>query len=427
MTSYSLNSDQIEKISFSLPAGWIPLHPIKENNNKPSIATAEMASKALEKAAGLIQFSNNQLMGNKISIIVDDGTRPTPVKDILPVLLKNLKQKNATEDHISIIIAAGSHASMPDDALKNKLGEDIVAHYKVIQHNAQQKDLVPLEVPEAGMTVKVNPAVINADIKIGISSILPHPFAGYGGGPKILMPGVCDRDSLVKHHMINAVHKRARAGITEGNPFQELCMKIAEKIGLDFSINCVYDKHGNIADIVAGTLENAFNEAVDICLQKLGYRVKEKADITICSTYPHTHGIQFCKGLGTPKTITRESGAIILFAPVKNPLPDDFVNAVDFLRNKYGENVAGSIRKIMSEGKMIFDDKSPEFNMALYDLLGRPKVRTLLYAPMIPAETAIKLGFEYMGTIDEGLFSLKKSYPKATVAVLPAGGLIIPV
>jgi hypothetical protein len=232
---------------------------------------------------------------------------------------------------------------------------------------------------------------------------------------------------MLKHHMLNAIHRNAKPGITQGNPFHELCMKIAGTIGLDLSIDCVYDKHGNLIDIVSGSLENAFKKAVDICMQRLGYRVEEKVDVTISSSYPHTHGIQFCKGLSTPGAITKNTGAVILFAPVKIPLPDDFVNAVAHIREKYRNDIPGYLKSIMSQGKLVFEDKSPEFNMALFDLLGRPNIRKILVAPMIPPNSAAKLGFEYAPTVENAIQTVERSFPKANVAVLPAGGLIIPV
>jgi lactate racemase len=419
--------DQNEKVYFSLPSGWIPIKSVQVENEEPSGTLAEMAENSLKKPVSAYSFQNRKLNGQKIAIIIDDGTRPTPVREILPVLLKNLKQQNASEDNIKIIVAVGSHAAMSNESLITRLGPDVASRYRVIQHNAQQTDMIPLNVPDAGMTVKVNPEVINADIKIGISSILPHNFAGYGGGPKILMPGVCDRESMLKHHMLNAIHKLAKAGITKGNPFHELCMKIAGAIGLDLSIDCVYDKHGKLIDIISGSLEAAFYGAVEVCLQKLGFRLEEKVDVTISSTYPHTHGIQFCKGLSTPITITKNTGSVILYAPVKIPLPDDFVNAVAFIRNKYKDDISGYLTGIMSRGRLVFEDKSPEFNMALFDLLGRPKIRKFLVAPMIPAEAAIKLGFEPAATVEDAIQIVERSCVKAKVAVLPAGGLIIPV
>ena len=101
--------------------------------------------------------------------------------------------------------------------------------------------------------VKINPEVARADLKIGISSVVPHPMAGYSGGPKIVMPGICDFDFIRDHHMKNVIHPRSVAGVLDGNPFQGGILQVAKAVGLDFSINCVYNRKGQVSRIVGGS------------------------------------------------------------------------------------------------------------------------------------------------------------------------------
>jgi hypothetical protein len=54
------------------------------------------------------------------------------------------------------------------------------------------------------------------------------------------------------HHMRHAVHQGSNPGRTRGNPFHEECMKIARLIGLDLSINCVYDREGQLSRVIGG-------------------------------------------------------------------------------------------------------------------------------------------------------------------------------
>jgi len=143
---------------------------------------------------------------------------------------------------------------------------------------------VPIPLPEDGRIVKINPEVANADLKIGISSILPHPMAGFGGGPKIVIPGVSNFEFVRDHHMRHTIHPRSVAGLTKGNPFHESCLRAAQAVGLDFSINCVYNQHGEVVRIIGGSLEAAFAEAAQECYKTLGVRFEEKVDITITST-----------------------------------------------------------------------------------------------------------------------------------------------
>ena len=322
--------------------------------------------------------------------------------------------------------SARTHRSRAE-GLEARLGPEVASGYRVVQHNAWQEDLVPVVVPGEERPVRINPAVAGADVRIGVSSILPHPMAGYGGGPKILMPGVCDFESIKFHHMRLTIDPRSRAGLAAGNPFQEACMRIARAIGLDFSLDCVYDRQGRLVRIIGGSLEGAFEESVDACFRILGQRFEEKVDVTITSTYPHTHGIQFSKGLTAPDVITADTGAILVVAPLTTPIPGDFLEEMAGVKVKSRDKPAPYIRGIMSKGMTFVTGKSVEFNMAMYAIICRPPIRTILVSPAISEREARMMGLEHAVSLDEGLSILEKQYRKARVAVFPSGGLIIPI
>ncbi len=306
---------------FTLPSKWVAAHYLESLEAEPASSVGLMTRQALDKPIGIPSLRTKLSKARNIAVIVDDATRPTPAADILDVLLPILAECGCSKENVTIVMALGTHVAMEKEALEAKLGKGVASAYRIVQHNAWQADLVPVHL-EDGRTVRINPAIAASDFKIGVSSILPHPMAGYGGGPKLLMPGVCDIQFILGHHMRHTIHPSSRLGLASGNPFHEDCMRIAKAIGLDLTIDCVYDRQGRIARIVAGSLEETFTEAVDICFQMLGHRFGEKVDISITSSYPHTHGIQLYKGLAAPDIITREDGAILLLAPLVAGVPD---------------------------------------------------------------------------------------------------------
>jgi nickel-dependent lactate racemase len=208
-------------------------------------------------------------------------------------------------------------------------------------------------------------------------------MAGYGGGPKIMMPGVANFEFIRDHHMKHLMHPRSTAGLTKGNPFHEDCMRAARAIGLDFSINCVYDQKGQIIRVIGGNLEMAFTKAVEICLAKLGHQFEEKVDITIASAYPHSHGHQFFKGLSTPDAVTRETGTILLVAPIVAPMSKEFMDSFRVIKEKSHNNSAAYIKDHLSKGMAYLPDKSIDFNMAMSTPFLRPKIRTKATATCI--------------------------------------------
>jgi nickel-dependent lactate racemase len=420
-----LNLDK--KQYFSLPAEWVPLHFI-ESEDGPSIPSIQqMVLEALSKPTGTLPFQDLVSRSRRIVVIVDDLTRPTPAVEILEVLLSRLMGNGFSRENITIVMALGTHEAMKREELEAKLGKGVASTYRIVQHNAWQSDLVSIRIPEDGKVVKINPEVAQADLRVGISSILPHPMAGYGGGPKIVMPGVCDFETIRDHHVKYVIHPRSVAGVTKGNLFHEGCMRTAQAIGLDFSINCVYNQKGQVIRIIGGSLESAFEEAVKVCFEKLGHKFEEKVDVTITSSYPHMHGHQLFKGLSAPDIVTKDTGAILLVAPIIAPIPAEFLNSFNVIKKKSNNNSAAYVKNALSKGMAFLPDKSIDFNMAMSTVFLRPKVRTLLVSSTISQDEAQIIGLEYAFSIEEGLRLLEKSYPKARVAIFPSGGLIAPI
>jgi nickel-dependent lactate racemase len=424
---YYLYLAQDKKEYFTLPEGWEALHFIETEDGAMIPSIEQMTREALSKPVGSLPFQALLSRVKSIAIIVDDATRPTPVAKILGALLSHLAESGFSHEKITIVVAIGTHETMEKEALETRLGAGVLSRYKVVQHNAKQSNLVPIQIPDDGRVVKINPAVAQADLRVGISSILPHPMAGYGGGPKIVMPGICNFEFIRDHHMKHVGHRRSVAGVTKGNPFHEDCMKVARAVRLDFSLNCVYNQKGQIIRIIGGSLESAFGEAVDLCLQKLGHKFEEKVDVTITSTYPHTHGHQFCKGLSAPDVITKNAGAILLVAPVVTPIPADFLNSFHVIEEKSRNNSAAYVKEALSKGEAFLPDKSIDFNMAMSTMFLRPKIRAILVSPNISRKEAETMGLEHSSSVEEGIKLLGKLYPDAKVAIFPSGGLIVPI
>ena len=425
--NYHLYLSHGQKEYFSLPEKWEPLHFVESEGKTPIPSIQQMALEALSKPIGTPPLQDLVLRARKIAIIVDDLTRPTPAAEILKVLLSHLSDYGFSRENITIVMAIGTHEVMEREALETKLGKNVASTYKVVQHNAWQNDLVPIRIPGDEKVVKINPEVAQANLRLGISSILPHPMAGYGGGPKIVMPGVCNFEYIRDHHTKHVIHPRSALGVTKGNPFHEGCMKTARAIGLDFSINCIYNQKGEVIRIIGGSLEMAFAEAVKVCSDKLGHKFDEKVDVTITSTYPHTHGHQLFKGLSTPDIVTKNRGAILLVAPVVGPISTEFLNSINEVREKSNDHPAAYIKEALSKGMAFLPDKPMDFNMAMSTVFLRPEIRTILVSPFISKDETRIMGLEYASSIEEGLGLLQNDYPNARVAIFPSGGLIVPI
>ena len=425
---YYLQSDKENRVMFTLPDEWACVHfvrPKERSKNAPSVE--QMLREALVRIDDVPQLKESASPSKKVAIIVDDLTRPTPVTEILGILLPYLDERGYAPANVTIVVALGTHPRLTEEQLEKRLSKVILSSRRVVQHNAWQSDLVPVPIAGTNRVVKINPAVAQADLRIGISSILPHPMAGFGGGPKIVFPGVSDFDSIKVHHPKNVLHPRAAVGVTKGNPFHEEIAEVAVAAGLHLSVNCVYDASGSITSITAGNPANAFARAVEICFAELGHTFTDKVDLTIASVFPHIHGNQLFKGLMPASMVTREGGGVLLFAPLAEPIPPEFLNSLNRIREASGNKPAEYIRTSLEKGEAFLPEKPMDYNMAMTNVFIRPEMRVILVSQEVSQQEATVMGMEHASSLDEGLARMKGAFPRARVAIFPAGGLIVPI
>ncbi len=170
-----------------------------------------------------------QKKASKILIIVNDITRPTPYEVILPPLLDELHQIGIKKENIIFIIATGIHRSNSPEEIKEIFGEDIFSTYKFINHDCDDPYLKDLGNLESGNKLWVDPIVSDIDFIITTGVIVPHYFAGFSGGRKSILPGICGRETIEANHA-NMVYPDARAGNLRDNPVHRKQQKKSELI-----------------------------------------------------------------------------------------------------------------------------------------------------------------------------------------------------
>ena len=223
-----------------------------------------------------------QKKAKKVLIIVNDITRPTPYEIILPPILDELRQIGIKKENITFIIATGIHRGNSKEELENIFGKDLVSNYKFINHNSDDPNLKYLGKLKSSNELWVNSIVSQTDFIITTGVIVPHYFAGFSGGRKSILPGICGRRTIEGNHS-QMVHPNARSGNLKDNPVHQEMQEAAEKVGVDFNINVVTDEHSEIIEIVAGELLASWQQGVEICKQIYICPIEKKADVVIAS------------------------------------------------------------------------------------------------------------------------------------------------
>ncbi|HBM80955.1 MAG TPA: nickel-dependent lactate racemase [Clostridiaceae bacterium] len=216
-----------------------------------------------------------------IVIIINDITRPTPYDLLLEPMLKELEAAGVKKRNITILIATGMHRPMADGEITDMLGSKIAGEYKIVNHLAGGR-MTYIGHLAYGIPISINPLVAKADLLLSVGVIAPHYMAGYSGGRKSVLPGVCGIETIKKHHALMCL-KGSRTLNIEGNPFNETMVEAASYAKLRFIANAVADSGGNIADIVTGHYLYAWREGVKICETLSTVEIDRLGDLAVVS------------------------------------------------------------------------------------------------------------------------------------------------
>jgi len=353
----------------------------------------------------------------KILIIVNDITRPTPYNILLPTLLKKLEETGIRRDDITFLIATGAHRGNTVEENIKIFGEELISSYLFLNHNCDDSNLIDLGRMKSGNHFYVNPMVKKTDFIITTGVIVPHYIAGFSGGRKSIHPGICARETIERNHS-QMVHSKAATGNLIDNPVHEEMLEAALKVNVDFNINTITDEDSNIIDIVAGELHESWSKGVEICKNTYIAPIKEKADVVFTSAggYPKDINIyQAQKALDNAYHAVKSGGTIVLIAECRegigNTVCEQWINEANSI-----QDIEERLKKcfILGGHKAYAIAKvAKEVDLILLSSLNKELTKKLFMGPAEDIEQAIKLIREKHG---DGF----KSY------IIPSGSTILP-
>jgi len=260
---------------------------------------------------------------SRVALIIDDIMRPTPASKILPIIIRRLGQQGVDKKNMYIVMATGAHEKPTLEQVKGKVGEDVLNSVEVYLHNClNKKELELVGFSSSGTPIWVNKKVLEADVKIGIGMIKPHPWAGFGGGAKIILPGVSSWEAIGRNHFL-ATSEDARIGNVDGNPVRRDTEEVASRVGLDMIINTILDDDGHLIDVVAGDMIRAHRRGVETVRKMFENRIEEALDVMVWAFGPKDDNAwDVITGgfIGAHRRLLKDGGTLILVAECRNGL-----------------------------------------------------------------------------------------------------------
>ena len=189
---------------------------------------------------------------SRICLVFTDATRACPDELLVPALLAELHAAGAPAANITLLCATGLHRASTLAEKTAKLGADIVARYRIVDHDAMQ-DVVSLGQTDSGIPLTVNRLAAAADLLLATGVVEPHQYAGFSGGSKTVAVGTAGEAMIAWTHGPAMLDQPAvRLGNLAGNPFQAAVREAGRRDGLRFVLNVALTDHGQPWAVAAG-------------------------------------------------------------------------------------------------------------------------------------------------------------------------------
>jgi len=356
-----------------------------------------------------------------VLIVTDDKTRPTPVKRILPFVLEELARAGVRDDCISVLIGLGTHRPMSRGEILDKFGAAVASRIAIFNHTWQDEDtLVRLGRTQSGLEVVINRRVVDADFIMALGNIIPHATAGFSGGGKVVMPGICGEATIADTHWKALDYgMRDILGVLE-NPIRSAIREVCRQVGLAFIVDSVM-VGDRLVDVVAGDPEEAHRAGVERSREFYGVRVGETADIVVAEAFPTDIDLrQAIKAVCSADLVVRDNGVIILAADCPEGISPQFP---EFETRGFG-NPDGLYLDV-EEGR--FPNKLLAYTLVAIGRIISGRVRGILVSPHIDEAVTRRLGFVPAKDLNDALEKAREFTGPGRVAVLRNAGELLPI
>ena len=261
--------------------------------------------------------------GDKVCIVCADVTRIWNHSDEFVIYIVNeLNRAGVPDEDICILFAQGTHREQTPEEDVAVVGEELTKRIKLYQHHCKNKDeLVHIGDTSRGTPVWINKHAVEADKVIIVDGITPHLFAGYGGGRKLILPGVAGDDTIQINHCHalgekfgSGINPKTRSTLLEDNPVSDDMQEASDMIKPCFMVHSIVNADGKICKMIGGDPYKAWLEGTKFVYKIQKVPFAEKADVTFACAGGYPKDVSLYQGSKCydPSDVVTKKGGIII-------------------------------------------------------------------------------------------------------------------
>lgn len=394
----------------------------KTDEFKTDKTEAQIVEEALENPIGQKPLCELAKGRKTITVVTSDHTRAVPSKLTLPIILRELR-KGSPDAEITILVATGLHRPTTEEEMRRMFGDEIVDNEHVVVNKAFEDDDFShvCELP-SGAELWVNKAALGVDLLITEGFIEPHFFAGFSGGRKSILPGICNAATVNENHSYSQIaNPNSNTGILEGNPIHKDMVFAARAVNVEFILNVALNSEKKVIAAWAGDLEEAHATGVKF-VRELAQCPSIEGDIVITSNggYPLDQNMyQSPKAVATAAACCKEDGVIIMCASCSDGLGG--TNFEKLIQMGTVDEIDAYLSKIPSKESI-----SEQWCAQIYSRI--IKRNPIIFVSMLDPEVVKKCNMIPASNPNEALeIAYKMKGEDARVVVIPDGVAVLAV
>jgi nickel-dependent lactate racemase len=354
----------------------------------------EVILDALAHPIGTPQLKDIAKPGNTVCIVVSDVTRAWQRMSIyLPYIVKELNDAGVKDKDICFLSALGYHRKHTAEEHAKLLGPELIKRFQIIDHDCLDKaNLVQLGTTSRGTPVIINKIAAEADHLVVTGCCTYHPWVGWGGGKKSILPGISSIESIQKNHLMTMdeygkQRPEVASGNIKNNPIHLDMLEVASIVKPSFMFNVIMGHDGKIARAVCGDCIAAHDVGRDI----------------VDEIYDHT------------QAATKPGGWIIILSDCTEGIGPPDANTI-FLDCETNAEREREVRKLFTVPKYV----------SYYMCTAAEKWNIIIVGKVDPSLLA-KTAFRTAKTVEEALeMALQKGGRSQKIYLMPQGSSALP-
>ncbi|MFW5739175.1 MAG: lactate racemase domain-containing protein, partial [Myxococcota bacterium] len=345
-----------------------------------------------------------------------------------------LTTQGARREDMLVVTALGIHRPMTQTEIEAKLGREAIEGIRWVNHDARDpNELAALGRTSRGTEVSINKNLVDADLIVCVGAIEPHLLLGFGGGLKMIVPGLAAEHTIAQNHMQGVTADKYNfvgADISDMRlDLEEAAMMVGKPY---FIVNAIMNDQLEVCAFTCGDPIEAHRAGIASVRAMHARPVPKHADVAIVASSPMNADLrQGMKCVGNVEQSVKENGLVLAFLDCDNGIGDLTVPP-----KSLPNGVLRAILRILGRHRVLwFIDKVKkdagveERFLAHFSMQVVRKNAIFVYSRKLPPDTGKKLGiFKQFTDVGEMMKAASKYAPgRAEVLVYPHGGVTYPV